>query len=287
VELLDSQIRMVRGRRYTTRVIEAGGGEPLILIHGVGSHAEVFARNIRRLAEQFHVYAIDALYHGYSSTEPYDAEHRVFRQAEAVIDFMDAAGIEWAHVEGESMGAGIAFDMGLHWPERCGRLVFNSGSFFVRFQRSFEVPAGEKGGSRVLETVCRESVVNLSRETVRARMEFLVATPERVTDELVEGQYRLYSDPAVRASMLRVYGVTAPRSLGNYPEEVAATLKPPVLVMWTGRNRSAGPEVGEYLASVLPGARYYLVADAAHWPQWEQPEEHDRVVLDFLRGRVS
>jgi 2-hydroxy-6-oxonona-2,4-dienedioate hydrolase len=22
--------------------------------------------------------------------------------------------------------------------------------------------------------------------------------------------------------------------------------------------------------------------DAAHWPQWEHPEEHDRVVAEFL-----
>ena len=27
-----------------------------------------------------------------------------------------------------------------------------------------------------------------------------------------------------------------------------------------------------------------LIADAAHWPQWEQPAEHDRAVLAFLRG---
>jgi len=28
----------------------------------------------------------------------------------------------------------------------------------------------------------------------------------------------------------------------------------------------------------------FIIADAAHWPQWEQPEEHDEVVLKFLRG---
>jgi len=284
VELLGSQSRLVRGKRYTTRVIEAGSGEPLILVHGVGSHAEVFARNIGTLAQHFHVYAVDALYHGYSSLEPYDADNRVYRQAEAVIDLMDAEGTAWAHVEGESMGAGIAFDLGLHWPDRCGKLILNSGSYYVRFSRAFTPPAGEAGGVRVLEALCRESVVKLSRETIRARMEFLVATPERITDELVNGQYRLYSDPAIHASMMRVYGVTAPRSLGNYEEAVAATLKPPVLVMWTGRNRSAGSEVGEYLASLIPGARYQLIADAGHWPQWEQPAEHDQAVLDFLRG---
>ena len=102
VSLLEATVRVVSGARYRTRVIEAGSGDPLILVHGVGSSAELFARNIMRLANDFHVYAIDALYHGYSSLEPYDSEHRVERQAEAVLDFMDALGIDWAHIEGES-----------------------------------------------------------------------------------------------------------------------------------------------------------------------------------------
>ncbi|HTE85866.1 MAG TPA: alpha/beta fold hydrolase, partial [Dehalococcoidia bacterium] len=68
--LLSAEVRFVTGRKYRHRVIEAGGGEPLLLVHGVGSSAEVFARNVMPLAQRFHVYAIDALYHGYGSALP-------------------------------------------------------------------------------------------------------------------------------------------------------------------------------------------------------------------------
>ena len=280
VDLMGSTVRVVEGARYRTRVIEAGSGDALILIHGVGASAEVFARNIKNLAQHFHVYAIDALYHGYSSLEPYDAEHRVERQAEAVLDFMDALGVRWAHIEGESMGAGMAFYLGLRYPERCGRLILNSGSYYVNFKRSFpEMAEGD-----LLVPLSRESVTDLSRQTVRRRMEYLVASPDHLTDELVEVQYQMYADAAIRESMKRVYGITAPRPrLMHYEEEVAATLGPPALVIWTDRNRGAGPEMGEYLASVIPGAQYHLIRCAAHWPQWEQPEEHDRAVLRFLK----
>jgi len=48
VELLGTQTRMVQGTRWRHRVIEAGtGGEPLILLHGIGGHAETYARNLR------------------------------------------------------------------------------------------------------------------------------------------------------------------------------------------------------------------------------------------------
>jgi pimeloyl-ACP methyl ester carboxylesterase len=276
--LLGAQVRFVSGARYRHRVIEAGSGEPLILVHGVGSSAEVFARNVIPLARDFHVYAIDALYHGYSSLEPYDAEHRVTAQADALLDFMDALGIRRAHMEGESMGAGIVFDLAMRHPDRAGKLILNSGSYYVAFKRSFE--AGPEAD--LLVPLCRDSVADFSRETVRRRMEYLVSRPDHLTEELVDQQYRMYSDPAIRASMARVYGLTAPRPrLLCYEEEEAAKIQAPCLVLWTDRNRGAGPEVGRYLAGVLH-ARFHLIHDAAHWPQWEQPEQHDAAVRAFL-----
>ena len=179
------------------------------------------------------------------------------------------------------MGAGMAFHIGLHHPERCGKLVLNSGSYYVNLKREF--PDWPEGN--LLVPLCRESVTNFSREAVLRRMEYLVANPEHLTEELVDVQYRMYAVPEIRESMARVYGISAPRPrLMRYEEEVAATLRPPVLVLWTDRNRGAGPEVGEYLASVIPGAQYHLIANAAHWPQWEQPEQHDEIVAAFLKA---
>jgi len=276
--LLGATVRVVYGQRYRHRVIDAGDGEALLLIHGVGTSAEVFARNVLPLSRQFHVYAIDALYHGYSSLEPYDAETRVRTQAEALLDFMDAAGISRAHMEGESMGAGMVFDLAMRHPERVGRIVLNSGSYYVALQRRF-VSGPE---ANLLVPLCRDSVVHFSRETVRRRMEYLVASPDHLTEELVDLQYRLYADASIRASMERVYGVTAPRpALLCYEEQEASKLQAPCLVLWTDKNRGQSAEVGEYLAGCLH-ADFHLIHDAAHWPQWEQPEEHDEVVTDFL-----
>ena len=154
------------------------------------------------------------------------------------------------------MGAGMAFHVGLHHPERCGKLILNSGSYYVNFKRTFP----EMLEGNLLAPLCQDSVANFSRETVRRRMEYLVASPDHLTEELVEVQYRMYAVPEIRESMARVYGVTAPRPrLMHYEEEVAATLKPPVLVLWTDQNRGAPLEVGEYLASVIPGAQYRLI----------------------------
>ena len=69
VELLGSQTRIVQGEKYHHRVLEMGQGDPLFLYHGVGGHVDTYARTLPQLAKYFHVYAVDALYHGFSSKE--------------------------------------------------------------------------------------------------------------------------------------------------------------------------------------------------------------------------
>jgi pimeloyl-ACP methyl ester carboxylesterase len=284
VELLGTQTRIVRGERWHHRVIEAGeGGEPLILIHGIGGHAETYARNMHNLARAgFHVYAIDALFHGYSSKEPYRDEARAALQAEGVLDLVDALGHERVHIEGESMGATIAFEYGMAYPERTRGIVFNTGFADVHFTRTDF--ATNAGGGAIAELSLR-SILEPSFETMRARMEWLVAAPGRMTAEMVAIRQRLYEDPDVLASMKRMYRVGKSfHTLPRWTEEEVATFPARSLVFWTEKNPGDGPEFGRYIAGLLPDAGFYCMADAAHWPQWEKPEEHDQVLIDFLLG---
>jgi pimeloyl-ACP methyl ester carboxylesterase len=284
VELSGSQTRFIKGKKYTHRVIEAGAGEPLILIHGIGGHAEGYARNVMNLAKNFHVYSIDALYHGYTLSDNFDHEQTTYRQAEAIVDLLDAEGHKWAHIKGESMGSHIAFEYGMYFPERAGKLILDTGAFFIDFKRTFKVQAG---GGPLLFDLSREAVTNPNPITLRKRLEWLVTSPDRITDEIVDLRLKMYSDPAINASMRKVFGIDVPQEPRlRYTEEDCANLKPPTMVFWTENNPGAGPDVGEHFASLIPGSKYYCMADAAHWPMWEHPGEHDRVTTQFLQGKM-
>ncbi len=74
VDLMGCQVRYY-GSKYRTRVIEVGTGEPLILLHGLGGHAEAYSRNMVRLGQNFHAMAIDLLWHGLSSKPPFTNEN--------------------------------------------------------------------------------------------------------------------------------------------------------------------------------------------------------------------
>jgi len=280
VELLGSEVRFITGEHYTTRVIEAGSGEPLILLHGGGGHAEAYARNVMNLANHYHVYAVDMLYHGMSSMEPGDAEDYQHHMVAAILEMMDIEGLPWAHFEGESMGAHITFRLGLDHPNRCGKLIINTGHQ-VNFRKELPKPLNSVENAFRLS---REYLDNPTTEGMRERLNWLMTTPDRVTDELVDLRVRIWALPETAASMRRIFnGAYKPR---QYEEEDCAKLTPPVLVFWTEFNPSNPPETGEYMASLIPGAKYYCMKDAAHWPQWEHPVEHDDVVVKFLQGKL-
>ncbi len=285
VDLLGAEVRY-RGNKYRTRVIEAGEGPPLILIHGVGGHAEAYSRNVMRLAKNFHVLAMDLVWHGLSAKPPFDGK-TIPTYAGQVCDLIDSIGAKKAHVEGESLGGWIAAWMALHHAERLDRIVLNTNAGVVFKPTSVNLRPHE--GTDLLRERSLKAIANPTPETIRTRLEWLMASPDRVTDELVELRRTIYSQPETRKSLTNVFetsfGAGDPQKSYRIPEDQLKEVKTSTLVLWADKNPGAGEDVGRHTAKLIPGAQYYCIKDAAHWPQWEKPEEHDRVVTDFLLGK--
>lgn len=284
VDLLGSQTHYC-GKNYRTRVIEAGAGEPLVLIHGVGGHAEAYSRNIVRLGQRYRAMAVDLVWHGFSAKPPY--RHQIPTFAAQIVDLLDSLGIDKANVEGESLGGWVAIWLALHHPDRIKKLILNTTAG-IRFEHGVVQERPEEG-RQLLRQRSMEAIHNPTRETIRKRLEWLMASPDRVTDELVEVRYRIYSDPETRRALTDVFN----NSFGDgdsvtYRFEPAKLkeIKAPTLVLWTDKNPGAGRDVGKYVSSLIPGSSFYCMTDAAHWPQWEHPEEHDRLVMRFLSGEA-
>lgn len=284
LDLLGSQVRY-SGKAFRTRVIESGSGPALLLLHGVGGHAETYARNVRRLGSRYRAMAIDLVWHGLSEKPPF--AHPLPTYARQIIDLLDAEGIDRAHVEGESLGGWVALWLALEHPDRVDKIVLNT-AVGIRWEPG-SIQERPAEGRELLRERSLAAIENPTEETVRRRLEWLMASPERVTDELVDLRRRMYADPETHASLKAVfensfgYGVSPKFTIS---EERLSEVKAETLVLWSDRNPGLGPDVGERIASLIPGARYHCVNDAAHWPQWEQPEEHDRVVLAFLDGEL-
>jgi pimeloyl-ACP methyl ester carboxylesterase len=283
VDLLGAEVRY-RGRKYRTRTIESGSGPVLIMIHGVGGHAEAYSRNVKRLGERFHAISIDLQWHGYSGKPTFTTE-MVPTYAEQICDVLDSLGVEKAAIEGESLGGWAAIWTALHHPERVDKLILNTAAG-IRYASSVKID--HETGTNLLRERSIAAIQNPNKETIRKRLEWLMASPDRVTDELVDLRYAIYTYPETRESLTKVFANSfqGDASVHAIEESELAKITAPTLVLWTDKNPGAGPDAGERLASCIPGAQFYCINDAAHWPQWEKPEEHDRVVTSFLRGET-
>jgi pimeloyl-ACP methyl ester carboxylesterase len=281
LSMLGGQVRTYEGAKYRTRALEAGSGEPLLLLHGIGGHAETWARNVVPLSKHFHVYAIDLLWHGFSSKPLLTDFETIPRFVDHILDFFDAAGVDRAHVEGESLGGWIAMRLALWHPNRIRKLILNTTAGWP-IDGKPSLPPG-------LAERSMKGIQDVQRENIKSRMEWLVAKPERMTEEMVEVRYRIWKDPETRQSLENLFRAHlvdgTPKVKYDVRPDEARTITPPTMVLWTEHNPGDGPDVGRDIADHIPGSVFVCIDDAGHWPQWEHPEEHDRIVTDFLLGR--
>jgi 2-hydroxy-6-oxonona-2,4-dienedioate hydrolase len=273
---LDYSIRHVPVGSWSTRVLESGAGTPFILMHGTGGHLEAYAKNLRALGARYRVIAYDYPGHGWTTASETDLE--IDDYLDHLIGLMDALGIQRAHLSGESLGGWVAVKFAARYPHRVDRLVLNT-------------PGGTMATPEVMErirTLSQAAADDPSDERIRARLEWLMADPRSVTDELVAIRRGVYSRPGFSESMRHILCLQDPeirrRNLVTDDELAAITAR--TLVIWTSDDPSGPAKAGLDMAARIPAGEFQLIKDAGHWPQWEQPEQFDRIVLEFLgKGR--
>ena len=106
--------------------IEQGTGFPLILLHGNGEDVSYFAHQLDAFAKHFRVIALDTRGHG--KTPRGDAPFTIRQFADDLLTFMDAHGIEKAHILGFSDGGNIAMIFAMKHPERVGKLILDGAN---------------------------------------------------------------------------------------------------------------------------------------------------------------
>ncbi|HJH43292.1 MAG TPA: alpha/beta fold hydrolase [Rubneribacter badeniensis] len=118
---------------------ETGDGEPLVLLHGNGEDGTYFTHQIAHFSQRFRVLALDTRGHGKSPRG--EAPFTIRQFARDLLAFLDARGIERAHLLGFSDGGNIALVFALAHPERVGKLVLNGANLNARgVKRSVQVP---------------------------------------------------------------------------------------------------------------------------------------------------
>ncbi|MEU5702908.1 alpha/beta fold hydrolase [Streptomyces aurantiacus] len=266
-ELLHVDVDGVR-----TRVLRAGSGPELVLLHGTGGHLEAYARDIAGLAADFRVTAYDMVGHGWSDLP--DRPYTIDVLSDHLLGVMDALGVPRAHLSGESLGGWVAAWTAAHHPERVERLVLNTPG---NIANKPEVMARLRDSTLA-------AVHDPGEETVRRRVEFLFHHKEMVTDELVNLRRAVYSRPGFVRAITNTLVLQDPETRKDFawsPEWVSA-ITAPTLLLWTDHDPTGGLDEAAMLLRWLTDGRLHVIEDAGHWPQWEKVDDYLRAHRGFL-----
>jgi len=268
----DFRVTTVDAGGVPTRSLQAGAGEPVIFLHGTSGHLEAFARNIAAHAKRYAVHAIDMLGHGYTGKPDYAYE--IPRYRDHLLAYLDAAGIESAHIVGESLGGWVGARTAIDAPDRIASLQLLCAG-------------GTVANPQVMERIrssTREAVARDDLELTRARMRLLMADAKDATEELVAIRHAIYHQPDFVANIdnLLCLQDLETRLRNILRPEHLAQITVPTLIVW-GRNNPFGavPEATA-MHEAISSSELALFDDCGHWPQHEHAARYNGLSLEFL-----
>lgn len=257
------------GRRLRYLVMGEGrGGEgaaPLVLIHGFGGDLNNWQFNQPALAEDRAVYALDLPGHGESTK--HGVQGGVAELAEAVRDFLNATGIQRAHLAGHSMGGAVALHLASDEPARVVSvtLVCSAG-------------LGEEINADYIEGFIAAD----RRKEFKPVLEMLFADPSLVSRDMIEELLKYKRLDGVGQALRAIADAAF---AGGRQAKVFANdldrIKVPVQAIWGADDRI----VPAAHATAIPEPHRHVLGGAGHMVHMEKAGEVNRLISDFLTMR--
>ena len=250
-----------------------GSGRSVLLLHDADGGHLSFAPQVETLASQgYRAIAWDMPGYGRSApVEPYTFKALATR-CQWLMDALHRPGAAPLALVGHGLGAMLALEVALRQPARVGRLVLCAG------------------GPALDAAACAAWVAPRLQALDADGGADMVALADRLVPQhaapgaLPEG-LRLAAH-----ALAQVYPSTYRRALLALPTFARhardfAQLHMPTLLVSGQYDRGTPPDALEALAQVLPDARHATLAHAGHWPQLEDPDGFDALLLEFLAAR--
>jgi pimeloyl-ACP methyl ester carboxylesterase len=270
------RVHSVKTRSGPMSVVEAGVGEPLLALHGLGATKASFLPTLAALAESHRVIAVDLPGFG-ESHKPIAAPYDAAWFARRVLDLMDALGLERAHLVGNSMGGRVAIETGLTSRDRVGAVVLLCPAVawlrerpWAPFLRLLRPELG------LLQVAPRPLVEGIVRRVIPGAQDGWSAAG---VDEFLRSYLTPRGRAAFYAAARNIY-LDEPEDFWNR----LGSLECDSLFVWGERDGLVPVAFRRHVERHHPAATH-LVLDCGHVPQLEVPRETHGAMREFLAER--
>jgi pimeloyl-ACP methyl ester carboxylesterase len=271
-------------------VTDAGSGDPIVLVHGLGTDSSAWDRVVPALAEQHRVITVDLP--GYSLRSVVDRVPRVTELADGLDARLAELGINSAVFVGHSFGGAVSLLTARRHPARCAGLVLVAPGGFGTDLNPLIPLIGTRFGPRLMRslygprasrTIARVAarVEGRTGRDSRVRIAELMETYDRLRTEEARDQFRT----SVQESLLLNSG-TDRAELTNIDPSI------PILILWGREDRVLPAWHATSASNLLPWATVRLLDGVGHTPHRSLPRETTREIRRFadsgaVRRRLS
>jgi pimeloyl-ACP methyl ester carboxylesterase len=254
--------------------VEAGQGEPLVLIMGFGGDHLAWGFQMAAFAARHRVIAFDN--RGVGQTDAPDHAYTARLLADDTVALMDALGIDRAHVLGASMGGMIAQELALAHPAR------------VRSLQLHCTYAQPDAYVRALIAAWRKVRSTFDHETSLRTIALWLFAPRTYNErpEFVEG---LLANALANPHPQSLTGFLRQSEVVESHDTLdrLGTLRCPTLVTVAEEDILVPPRFSRVLAARIPGAKLTILEGAGHVYFWERFEAFNDICLEFLGRHVT
>ncbi len=252
-------------------VESAGRGPPLVLLHGWGLHAGLFAPLVSALTTHHRVHAVDLP--GFGRSDPLrpwtldavvDALQRAFAGESAPLAIL-----------GWSLGGALAMRWALEHPSRIGKLVLVAAT--PKFVADDSWPHAMQ--RQTLEQFADELAASW-KPTLQRFLSLQVQGSDEGHATLATLRHQLFARGVPDAAAIDE-ALAALRTLDL--RDQVGRLTQPSLVISGGRDTLVPASAGRWLAGALPAGELLAIPGAAHAPFLSHRDEFVAALLEFLQ----
>jgi pimeloyl-ACP methyl ester carboxylesterase len=245
--------------------IDTGGnGVPVVLLHAATGSSQTWEYQLPAFtAAGYRVIAYDRRGWGRTEIAP-ESGPQPGSAADDLAALMDVLGIDRFHVIGTAAGGIAAVDFALSWPERLRTLVVANSIYGI------QDPAYVELGARLRP---QPQFNQLPADFRELGPSYRAANPEGTRRWLeLEG-------------ISRPPGPLAPAQVARNRVTFAVleTISLPTLLIAGDADLYTPPSVQRLVNQRLKGAESITIPEVGHSAYWEQPEQFNRAVLEFLQ----
>ena len=227
----------------------------MLFLHGIRGNRSNWARQLEFFSQRFKAAAWDA--RGFGDSDDYDTWLQFDDLIGDVIRVLDHLKVESAHLVGLAMGGRIGRHVALRHPQRLLSLTM------VSTNPGFDALSADEVRRFVTERTNRTPVASLigSRAVPGALQEIEASVAKlREHSYLKMLEASVLQDRAAPIEQIRV----------------------PTLIIAGDENRVLPPALTRSMAARIPRAELVLMQGVGHFPNLEQPDRFNEVVLDFI-----